>query len=35
LQKPFSPASLVEIVREALARPLAARASEGNELHVT
>jgi len=35
LQKPFSPASLVEIVREALARPLAARASEGNEIHVT
>jgi signal transduction histidine kinase/CheY-like chemotaxis protein len=35
LQKPFSPASLVEIVREALARPLAAPAREGNELHVT
>ena len=35
LQKPFSPASLVEIVREALARPLAAPAREGSELHVT
>jgi signal transduction histidine kinase len=35
LQKPFSPASLVEIVREALARPLAAPAREGTELHVT
>ena len=35
LQKPFSPASLVEIVREALARPLAAPARERNELHVT
>ena len=29
LQKPFSPASLVEIVREALARPLAAPPREG------
>ena len=35
LQKPFSPASLVEIVREALARPLATPAYEGSELHVT
>jgi signal transduction histidine kinase/CheY-like chemotaxis protein len=35
LQKPFSPASLVEIVREALARPLAAPAREGSELQVT
>ncbi len=35
LQKPFSPASLVEIVREALARPLAAPAREDSELHVT
>jgi nitrogen-specific signal transduction histidine kinase/CheY-like chemotaxis protein len=35
LQKPFSPASLVEIVREALARPLTARTCESNELHVT
>ena len=35
LQKPFSPASLVEIVREALARPLAAPTREGSELHVT
>jgi len=35
LQKPFSPASLVEIVREALARPLATPAREGSELHVT
>ena len=35
LQKPFSPASLVEIVREALARPLASTAREGHELHVT
>jgi signal transduction histidine kinase/CheY-like chemotaxis protein len=34
LQKPFSPASLVEIVREALARPLSAPAREGN-VHVT
>ena len=35
LQKPFSPASLVEIVREALARPLAAAPREDKELHVT
>jgi signal transduction histidine kinase len=35
LQKPFSPSSLVEMVREALARPSAAPAREGNELHVT
>jgi signal transduction histidine kinase/CheY-like chemotaxis protein len=35
LQKPFSPASLVEIVREALKRPLATPAHEGSELHVT
>ena len=35
LQKPFSPASLVEIVREALARPLAATPHEDKELHVT
>jgi signal transduction histidine kinase len=35
LQKPFSPASLVEIVREALARPLAATVQEGSELQVT
>ena len=35
LQKPFSPASLVEIVREALRRPLAAPAHEGSELQVT
>jgi CheY-like chemotaxis protein len=34
LQKPFSPASLVEIVREVLARPLATPAREGSELHV-
>ena len=35
LQKPFSPASLVEIVREALARPLATPTREDRELHVT
>ena len=35
LQKPFSPASLVEIVREALARPVTAEAREDNKLHVT
>jgi CheY-like chemotaxis protein len=35
LQKPFSPASLVEIVREALARPLAPQVREDSELHVT
>jgi len=35
LQKPFSPASLVDLVREALARPLAVQVREGHELHVT
>jgi signal transduction histidine kinase len=35
LQKPFSPASLVEIVREALARPSAATVQVGSELQVT
>ena len=35
LQKPFSPASLVEIVREALARPLDTPARAGSELQVT
>ena len=35
LQKPFSPASLVEIVREALARPLNPTPREPSELHVT
>jgi signal transduction histidine kinase len=35
LQKPFSPVSLVEIVRDALARPLDTPAREGSELHVT
>jgi signal transduction histidine kinase/ActR/RegA family two-component response regulator len=35
LQKPFSPASLVGIVREALARPLTAAAGEPSELSVT
>jgi CheY-like chemotaxis protein len=35
LQKPFSPASLVEIVREALARPLSSPVRAGSELHVT
>jgi signal transduction histidine kinase len=35
LQKPFSPASLVEIVRSALERPLATPAHEGSELQVT
>jgi signal transduction histidine kinase len=35
LQKPFSPASLVEIVREALARPLNPTPREASELHVT
>ena len=34
LQKPFSPSSLIEIVRAALAQPLAAPARQGNELHV-
>ena len=35
LQKPFSPASLVQIVREALTRPVAKASHEGSELHVT
>ncbi len=35
LQKPFSPATLVEIVREALARPAAVAAHTESELHVT
>ena len=35
LQKPFSPSSLVKIVREALAQPLAASSRAGSELHVT
>ena len=35
LQKPFSPATLVEIVREALARPAAVAARTESELHVT
>jgi CheY-like chemotaxis protein len=35
LQKPFSPATLVEIVREALTRPLAPTPQEHSELHVT
>ncbi len=35
LQKPFSPASLAQIVRDALARSLATPAREGSELHVT
>ncbi len=35
LQKPFSPASLVEIVRAALARPLATTAREASKVHVT
>ncbi|MGA7795622.1 MAG: ATP-binding protein [Candidatus Acidiferrales bacterium] len=35
LQKPFSPASLVEIVREALAQSLASPARENSELQVT
>jgi signal transduction histidine kinase/CheY-like chemotaxis protein len=34
LQKPFSPASLIEIVRAALAQPLAVPGRQGNELHV-
>ena len=34
LQKPFSPSSLIEIVRAALTQPLAAPARQGNELHV-
>ena len=35
LQKPFSPATLVEIVREALTRPLATPHHKDSELHVT
>jgi signal transduction histidine kinase len=35
LQKPFSPASVVEIVRETLSRPAAAHVGEARELHVT
>lgn len=35
LQKPFSPASLIEIVREALARPLPPAVHEGSELQIT
>jgi signal transduction histidine kinase/CheY-like chemotaxis protein len=35
LQKPFSPVTLVAIVREALERPLATSAREGSELQVT
>jgi CheY-like chemotaxis protein len=35
LQKPFSPASLVEIVRDTLSRPVAPATPEGRELHVT
>jgi two-component system cell cycle sensor histidine kinase/response regulator CckA len=35
LQKPFSPVSLVKIVREALSQPLTAASREGSELHVT
>jgi two-component system, cell cycle sensor histidine kinase and response regulator CckA len=35
LQKPFSPASLVEIVRSVLARPVATPVHEGSELQVT
>jgi CheY-like chemotaxis protein len=35
LQKPFSPATLVEIVREGLERPLAATPQQDSELHVT
>jgi signal transduction histidine kinase len=35
LQKPFSPASLVEIVREALAGPVNVESRESSELHVT
>jgi CheY-like chemotaxis protein len=35
LQKPFSPASLVEIVREGLARTPVEQAAESNECHVT
>ena len=35
LQKPFSPASVVEIVRDALSRPAAAHVSQGSELQFT
>jgi hypothetical protein len=35
LQKPFSPVSLIKIVREALSQPLTAASREGSELHVT
>jgi len=35
LQKPFSPTSLIEIVREALTRPLGAPSRAGSELQVT
>jgi signal transduction histidine kinase len=35
LQKPFSPASLVEIVRQALGQPANFTLREGSELHVT
>jgi signal transduction histidine kinase/CheY-like chemotaxis protein len=35
LQKPFSPSSLVKIVREALAQPLAAVSRAGSKLYVT
>jgi hypothetical protein len=35
LQKPFSPASLVEMVREALGGPVASPAREGSELSMT
>jgi FixJ family two-component response regulator len=35
LQKPFSPTTLVEIVREALTRPPVTQAREGREIQVT
>jgi hypothetical protein len=36
VQKPFSPASLIDIVRQALARPLQTPASRArDELHVS
>jgi CheY-like chemotaxis protein len=35
LQKPFSPASLIDIVRQALARPQTRVSGERNELHVS
>jgi FixJ family two-component response regulator len=35
IQKPFSPASLVEIVREALSRPVTEAARDERELRVT